>query len=192
MSEVLVKFTEQVVDANGNAYEAQASGAVADDGLWEGWIEFHGPYGSVRTARETEQPNLGDLRYWAQGLTMVYLQGALARALAEPVAPLRPNSNPTAKFDRSRSDRPGSIGMTVEPRAILDPFKVYGEGEHILRQQLRALSRDQVSNIAAAIGLEPSSAKENRVEIEERIVVAARSRVGQRERAENTDAHQAL
>lgn len=181
-----------MLDANGNAYEAQACGTVGDDGLWEGWIEFEGPYGAVRTARETEQPNLDDLRYWAQGLTMVYLQGALARALAEPVAPLRPNSNPTPKFDRARPDRPAVLGVSVEARAILDPFKVYVEGEHILRQQLRALPRDQVADIATAIGLEPTSAKGNRVGIEERIVAAARSRVGPGERSANTDAHQSL
>jgi hypothetical protein len=191
MAEVLVRFTEQVLDANGNAYDAQACGAVADDGLWEGWIEFVNAEGAIRTGRETEQPNTDDLKYWAQGLTMVYLQGALARALSEPVAPLRTQVAGTPRFDASRP-RPVQRDVAIEPRAILDPFKVYGEGEHILRQQLRALSRDQVANIAASIGLDGTSGKENRVEIEERIVAAAQSRVARRDRAENTDAHQSL
>ena len=36
---------------------------------------------AVRSGRETTQPNLTDLEYWAQGLTPVYLEGALRRAL---------------------------------------------------------------------------------------------------------------
>jgi hypothetical protein len=99
MAQVLVKFTEQVVDANGNAYDAQACGAVADDGLWEGWIEFESADGTIRTGRETEQPNVDDLKYWAQGLSMVYLQGALVRAQREPVTTPR-----SSAARRERSD----------------------------------------------------------------------------------------
>jgi hypothetical protein len=59
-------------------------GAIADDSLWEGWLEFL-PAGTdqrdaIRTGRETEQPKRTDLMYWAQGLTQVYLEGALQRA----------------------------------------------------------------------------------------------------------------
>jgi hypothetical protein len=80
MAQILVKFTEPVSDVTGETYQAEAWGGIADDGLWEGWLEFRGGDGVLRTDRETEQPNLADLQYWAQGLTMVYLQGALVRA----------------------------------------------------------------------------------------------------------------
>jgi hypothetical protein len=52
-------------------------------GSWKGWIEFASIDGDshVRTPRETEQPNRGDLAYWATGLTQVYLEGALRRAI---------------------------------------------------------------------------------------------------------------
>ena len=60
-------------------YQAKACGRERDDGLWEGWIEFeNSESGAVlRSARETTQPNLADLKYWATGLTPVYLEGAL-------------------------------------------------------------------------------------------------------------------
>ena len=67
---------------DGTEYKAQACGAELPGGLWEGWVEFVPLHRgqAVRTPRETTQPNRADLEYWAQGLAVVYLQGALARA----------------------------------------------------------------------------------------------------------------
>jgi hypothetical protein len=83
MPELLVQFDEPVSDPRGGKYFAQAVGIQREDGLWEGWLEFIGPDESARSIssdRETTQPNRADLEYWAQGLSRVYLQGALARA----------------------------------------------------------------------------------------------------------------
>ena len=83
MTEILVKFDEPVADVAGAKYFAQALGRGREDGLWEGWLEFSAVDGSspaIDSGRETTQPNRVDLEYWAQGLTMAYLQGALARA----------------------------------------------------------------------------------------------------------------
>src|SRR5206468_12435010 len=84
MSEVLVKFDEPIMNARGEMYFAEAVGKLREgDGLWEGWIRFDGIDDSTKhisSDRETTQPNRVDLEYWAQGLTFVYLQGALARA----------------------------------------------------------------------------------------------------------------
>ena len=83
MPEVLVQFDEPISNPRGGKYFAQAVGVQRDDGLWEGWLEFIGPNESSRSissGRETTQPNRADLEYWAQGLSKVYLQGALARA----------------------------------------------------------------------------------------------------------------
>lgn len=83
MPVILVKFDEPIRDVDGTTYFAQAVGRKRDDGLWEGWLEFtrmsEGPT-AFTSARETTQPNRADLDYWAQGLSQVYLQGALARA----------------------------------------------------------------------------------------------------------------
>jgi hypothetical protein len=54
-----------------------------EDGRWQGWVEFLPPRGGrvLLSGRETIQPNRADLAYWASGLTPVYLEGALGRAL---------------------------------------------------------------------------------------------------------------
>ena len=83
MSEILVKFEEPIIDPKGAKYFAQALGRKREDDLWEGWLEFlpldeNGEL--LRSPRETTQPNRDALEYWAQGLTLVYLEGALVRA----------------------------------------------------------------------------------------------------------------
>jgi len=84
MREILVKFDEPIINPSGTLYFADAVGRQrSDDGLWEGWLEFVGIDESsepIASDRETTQPNRVDLEYWAQGLSRVYLQGALARA----------------------------------------------------------------------------------------------------------------
>jgi len=64
-------------------YAAQAVGDQMPDGLWHGWIEFSAVDDRrlVATDRETTQPNRTDAVYWATGLTQIYLEGALTRAL---------------------------------------------------------------------------------------------------------------
>jgi hypothetical protein len=89
MSEVLVDFDTTIAAPDGMRWRPRACGGIAEDGLWEGWIEFASSDGAahVRTARETEQPNREDLAYWATGLTQVYLEGALRRAIEPPRRP---------------------------------------------------------------------------------------------------------
>ena len=93
MAELLVTYTTPTKSPSGDLYYARAFGQVADDGLWEGWLEFQlaGDDSVLITRRETEQPNRADLMYWAQGLTRVYLMGSLERALA-----------PTPSIERDR------------------------------------------------------------------------------------------
>jgi hypothetical protein len=153
MAEVLVKFSEPVRGGDGRLYWAQACGGVAADGLWEGWLEFESDGAAMRSARETEQPKRDDLVYWAQGLTMTYLQGSLERARRLKEGPVERPLATRNFLGKPRFERPAlpdyqvPRAVVVEPRAILDPFAVYGEGETILRQQLNALSRDQLTNI---------------------------------------------
>jgi len=83
MPEVLLQFSTPVSGPDGRSYDARAIGAEMADGLWHAWIEFsasdHGEV--VATDRETTQPNRTDAVYWATGLTPIYLEGALTRAL---------------------------------------------------------------------------------------------------------------
>lgn len=128
MAEVLVEFSEPVADADGITYTARACGAEADNGLWEGWIEFlpHDGAEAVRSGRETTQPNRVDTIYWATGLTPVYLEGALERAL-KPVIPHPHRAS-----------------------SILNPFSAAKNGEAMFRRQLAALSSHHLVNIILA------------------------------------------
>ena len=100
MAEVLARFTNVVRETNGVGYTAQACGAPGANGLWEGWIEFAPLDGGepIRSPRETTQPNRADAVYWANGLGIVFLEGALNRALY----PLTVEEEPAARpaFDR--------------------------------------------------------------------------------------------
>jgi hypothetical protein len=159
MAEVLVQFDTTVSGSDGTRWIPRACGRAADDGLWEGWIEFTTPETSVepvRTPRETEQSNRDALMYWAQGLTQIYLEAALVRALAPPLR--RPAEGPTIRphFDtpapRFAGDRETSV-----PRPVLDPFEVYQQGENVLFRQLSALSRARLLDIVVGYGM-PSAA----------------------------------
>jgi hypothetical protein len=126
---------------DGRVYTAQACGRVREDGIWEGWLEFVPHDGSevLRSPRETTQPNLTDLEYWATGLTPVYLRGALERTLTPPPVVVEP------LVVRSVYDEPAAPSVPVTDRGpeaepVLDPFSVYAKGEDLLRRQLGALS----------------------------------------------------
>jgi hypothetical protein len=150
MGEVLVRFTERIAADDGTSYLPRACGGIADDGLWEGWIEFTSPSGTtVRTPRETEQPSRDMVLYWAEGLTVAYLEGALNRALAP--RPATVPAEETASTTAPRSAPRRSMGVT--PHAILDPFAVYAEGEDLMRRQLGALSHDHLVSIVKAYEL---------------------------------------
>ncbi len=118
----------------------------------KGWIEFTSPDGTaVRSPRETTQPNRTDAEYWATGLTGVYLQGALDRALNPivRVTPERPRpvfAGPAPDLEIKTAERPTT-------HAVLDPFSVYEKGETILRQELGALSEWHLVNIIVAYRL---------------------------------------
>jgi hypothetical protein len=82
-TETFVQFSTPLQDDSGRTYIAHACGSEMPDGLWQGWLEFLPIDGgtALATGRETTQPNRTDTEYWATGLTEVYLEGALQRAL---------------------------------------------------------------------------------------------------------------
>jgi hypothetical protein len=145
VAEVLVEFAEAVTSEDGKNYTARAVGAEMPDGKWQGWLEFV-PLGAgdpVRSSRETTQPNRTDAEYWATGLTYVYLEGALRRALNRPQRPLaRPVDPP--HFDGPADNFAIREGAT---ESVLDPFSVYRKGEALLRRQLSALAGWHLVNI---------------------------------------------
>lgn len=153
MARVLGTFLTPLVASDNRTYSARACGRQQAGGLWEGWLEFvpdRGP--AVRTGRETTQPNLPDLEYWTTGLTAVYLEGALKRALAGPPRVVSP-----APVDRPAFDGPAPalVPDSAAPafHAVLDPFSVYAKGDDLLRQELSAMSPWHLRNIIRAYGL---------------------------------------
>jgi hypothetical protein len=146
MAETLVLFRNHRISRDGIVYEARACGGELSNGRWQGWIEFV-PLDDglpLRTPRETTQPNRVDLEYWATGLTPVYLEGALGRALDAPrVVDDTPLAPPVFE-----APAPAVVTTSgVKASAVLNPFSVYEKGEAILRSQLKALSAWHLVNI---------------------------------------------
>lgn len=83
MAELIHETPTAVEDEAGRVYRVRVWGAERSDGTWEGWLEFDPADGgpdSLRTERETSQPNRAAVDYWAHGLQPIYLDGAFARA----------------------------------------------------------------------------------------------------------------
>ena len=83
MPELIQEFKNEVLSRNGVRYVVLVYGERRPDGNWEGWLEFRPEKGasSLRTGRETTQPDRNALVYWASGLEPIYFEGALDRAL---------------------------------------------------------------------------------------------------------------
>jgi len=146
VAEVLLEYPDAVTSDSGKNYTARACGSPMNGGTWQGWIEFV-PIGEgepVRSARETTQPNRQDTVYWATGLTPVYLQGALRRALGRPARPVAVLPAPPF-FEGPAEPFVVENGGTTE--AVLDPFSIYQKGEALLRRQLSALAGWHLVNI---------------------------------------------
>ena len=156
MAEVLAEYPSRIASDEGIVYTAQAAGAEMPDGRWEGWIEFIPVAGGtpVRTPRETTQPNHHDAVYWASGITGVYLEGALSRALKPRVHV--PVAAPEPLFDEPAPDPVHRAGVSVTrefPDAVLDPFEVHVHGETFLRAKLAALAPHHLVEILVAYEL---------------------------------------
>jgi hypothetical protein len=155
MAEVLVEFDAAIPAADGDRYAPRACARLGRDGLWEGWIEFTNVEsgGVLRSGRETTQPTRNDVMYWATGLSRVYLEGALARALGPTRRIARPTIQSAPAFDGPAPlAEPADVPYT--PRAVIDPFEVYAQGEHVLRQELLALNTDHLRAIIKAYALD--------------------------------------
>ena len=182
MAEVLTEFEATVRDESGREYIARACGRECPDGHWEGWLEFVPLDGGVvvRSARETTQPNRVDTEYWATGLTPIYLEGALRRALApveivERVIDVRPMYDEPATNRRIVSV---SGARAVRARPVLNPFQVFEQGEDILRGQLAALDgprlRDIIRGYSLAKGDSTELMRVSEAELTDIILTAAR------------------
>jgi hypothetical protein len=110
----------------------------------------------LRSGRETTQPNLTNLEYWAQGLTPVYLEGALRRAL-EPAPEVVTKPIPPTVYSAPEPSR-RQTAVTLEPEAILNPYSVYQQGgADLLLEEPSALSAGHLRQIIRAHALAEDS-----------------------------------
>ncbi len=187
MAEVLVQFETVLLAPDGRSYVPRACGGLEEaGGLWEGWIEFVPSDGStvLRTPQETQQSDRDDLLYWATGLTDVYLEGALERAL-DTSQPTPGVAALTPAYDQPAPERVGTPATEVQvahARAVLDPFEVYRQGELILQQELSALDAMHLRNIIRAHRLVDEETVDllgmSRLALTELILAAVRKRAG--------------
>jgi len=158
MAEVLRSFDAPITHSSG-IYHARVVGRLAEDGMWEGWLEFvpREPGGGTVAVSpvESRQPERDYLEYWAQGLSTVYAEGSLDRAL-------HPVTVRTRVAEKPLSERPAPAPVTtavwVGPEPVLDPFEIGVRNLDILRQELHALDRPRLLNIIAAFDLNPAGA----------------------------------
>ena len=116
--------------------------------------------------------------YWAKGLTEVYLEGALKRALGPTLPVPAPDEVVLSNFPGPATGRPLTTGGAAQ--AVLDPISTYGQGEQLLHKQLLALSRDNLVNIVKAYNLEmpPGYESFTTSRLADGIVSAVKQRVG--------------
>jgi hypothetical protein len=147
MAEVLTEFVDVVFARDGELYQARACGGPDHSGRWEGWVEFVNRRTGdvVRSGRETTQPNRTDTVYWSTGLTAVYLEGALERALHPASRVARVNVHAAAPLHSAPPAH--ESGHVPATESILNPFSVYRKGEALLRRQLSAMSAWHLVNI---------------------------------------------
>ena len=139
MSEVLRSFDEPIRDESGE-YQARVIGRLADDGMWEGWLEFipvDGTGKAVVGGVESRQPAREHLVYWATGLTPVFLEGALDRAKRPVTVRVRTVELPASHAPAKREVSVSRL-MPPEPEPVLDPFEIGGRNIDQLRDNLGA------------------------------------------------------
>ena len=82
-------------------YRPRAYGDPQPDGTWRGWFVFFPTEGGAFVAApswETKQITFGAFQNWAAGLSQVYLEGALRRALERAQRPLRMDQLADAEY----------------------------------------------------------------------------------------------
>jgi hypothetical protein len=84
MAELVHEHSTRIKTPTGATYVARTYADQQRDGTWRGWLEFIPTQGGavLATERETTQPTLDMVGYWASGLEPVYLEGAFERAHA--------------------------------------------------------------------------------------------------------------
>jgi len=159
MAEILRSFDEPIRHSSGT-FAARVVGRLADDRMWEGWLEFvpieSGQSQVIVSAIESRQPERQHLAYWANGLTVVYAEGSLDRALHPIAVRTRLAETPASSAPAPRVVTAPERGRLVGPEPVLDPFEIGERSLDVLAQELHALNRPRLLNVIAAFDLNPA------------------------------------
>jgi hypothetical protein len=162
----MVHFVQQysaiVVSDEGRSYVARAYAASRPDGRWDGWFVFLPLRGgrSLATDWETTQSTLARVKYWAEAISPVYLQGALRRACA---------SCPERRFERAakRAEQEEALAR-VAARAYADAAAAARAAAALAKHDRRYAEARILVERAAAAGaaalLQERAASEARAE----------------------------
>ena len=156
MAEVFMSFDTPVRDQHGT-YHARVVGRHAEDGMWEGWLEFVPIDGETPVfvgPVESRQPERHDLVYWSTGLTPVFLEGALQRARSPVTVRVHTVEVPLSDAPAQKTIAATRV-MPPGPEPVLDPFEIGTRNLDVLKQELGALNRPRLLNIIAAYHLNP-------------------------------------
>ena len=127
------------------------------DGAWDGWLVFFPLAGGVAIASgrpETTQSTFEALVLWAAGLTPVYLEGALVRALKAAEQPPLVSRLAVAEYealeDAERLETAAAVDHAVAELDETAAAIARADADALRRERLRAESAVAASEEAAA------------------------------------------
>jgi hypothetical protein len=146
-----------VIEASGLLYRPRAYGDPRSDGTWDGWLIFYPLASGTAIAPprpETTQSTLAALTQWAAGVTPVYLEGALARALAGVQQPPLIDQLTAAEYE-ALEDAERLETAAAEERTAADLDEAAAEAA---RGDAERLSRERLSTESALAATEEAAA----------------------------------
>jgi hypothetical protein len=148
-----------LLEASGQWYRPRAYGEPHADGVWRGWLIFFPLLGGGAIAPphpETSQGTWTALGTWAAGLTPVYLQGALERALTvaeEPPALI--SQLATAEYDALEDAERLETAAELQ-RGVADLEEAAADAA---RREAEDLRRERLTSEGALAAADEAAAK---------------------------------
>ena len=133
----------ELIYRGGRWYRPRAYGDWQPDGTWDGWLIFFAIDGSSAIAApgpETTQSTWALLVVWAADLTLVYLEGALARALRLAQQPFLIDQLTDAEYealeDAEQLERSAEVERSAADLDDAAASAARADAERIRRQRL--------------------------------------------------------
>jgi len=189
------QYSGTLVDEYGLRYVARVYAARRPDGLWDGWFVFFPLDGgrALATDRETTQSNFGAVRYWATGITTLYLDGALERARALLPEARLVRRQVQAEEEEALARAEAAAYERAAAAARLEAFEAdrrRRETEELLLAERETVARDAArlhERAAAAARYDASEARRRRHDFSRRKYASARQASARPVRAHAAD-----